>query len=580
MQPAFGWGNGVAVRTVQRGFVTRLPALRGWLLTGLAALLVLVALNAPTRLREMEPTSFLRLPLEALVFLAVVLAVPSRFRKVRVGLALVAGLALAATAVVKLLDIGFQEALDRPFDTVTDWGYADLFVETLRSSVGTGTGWALLAAIVVLVVGLFVLLPLAVVRTTRVATTHRRRAAGAVAALTVLWLALSLLDVRGVAGDVASRDTAAYVYGQFARVPETLREEKEFIEAAQDEPVRKERLDTSLAGLRGQDVLLVFIESYGRVAVEGSWFSAGVRDVLTDGERRLGRAGWSSRSAFLTSPTFGAVSWLAHATLQSGLWTNTQPRYDVLVKTKRLTLTRLFGQRGWRTVGVVPANTRDWPQASFYDFDRLYDSRNVGYQGPWFGYPPMPDQYTLSAFQRLELGRERKRPLMAEIDLITSHAPWSRTPWMVPWSSIGDGSLYHEMHPQLLSEDEIWPSPRKVQTAYRNSIQYSLTALFSFLRKYGDEDTVVVVLGDHQPSKIVSGENAGHDVPISVIARDPAVMARISSWEWQPGLLPRPDAPVWRMDSFRDRFLDAFGRGPVAAGPPDRQTGQRSRGAR
>jgi hypothetical protein len=367
---------------------------------------------------------------------------------------------------------------------------------------------------------------------------------------------------------VASRDTAAYVYGQVVKVPTTVRQEKEFVEATKEDPVRVERLDRSLAGLRGKDVLLVFVESYGRVAVEGTWFSKGVRKVLADHERRLRRAGFSSRTAFLTSPTFGAVSWLAHATLQSGLWTNTQQRYDLLVKTRRMTLSRLFGQAGWRTAAMVPANTRDWPQASFYDFDRLYDSRNVGYQGPWFGYPPMPDQYTLSAFHRLELAPKRRRPLMAEIDLITSHAPWSRTPWMLPWSEVGDGSVFNAMHPQLLSEDDIWPEPRKVQDAYGNSIEYSLTALFSYIENFGDDDTVVVVLGDHQPAKIVSGEDAGHDVPIAVIARDPDVIDRISSWQWQRGLHPRPDAPVWRMDAFRDRFLEAYGRRPLAAGRP------------
>ena len=29
-------------------------------------------------------------------------------------------------------------------------------------------------------------------------------------------------------------------------------------------------------------------------------------------------------------------------------------------------------------------------------------------------------------------------------------------------------------------------------------------------------------------------------------------------------MLPDPDAPVWRMDAFRDRFLAAFGPSPVA----------------
>jgi hypothetical protein len=32
-------------------------------------------------------------------------------------------------------------------------------------------------------------------------------------------------------------------------------------------------------------------------------------------------------------------------------------------------------------------------------------------------------------------------------------------------------------------------------------------------------------------------------------------------------LLPSPQAPVWRMDAFRDRFLTAFGRHPPAVSP-------------
>ena len=71
---------------------------------------------------------------------------------------------------------------------------------------------------------------------------------------------------------------------------------------------------------------------------------------------------------------------------------------------------------------------------------------------------------------------------------------------------------------------------------------------------------MLLVLGDHQPATIVSGRQAGHDVPITIIAHDPAVMNRISGWGWQDGMLPQPNAPVWRMDSFRDRFFKAYDR--------------------
>ena len=71
------------------------------------------------------------------------------------------------------------------------------------------------------------------------------------------------------------------------------------------------------------------------------------------------------------------------------------------------------------------------------------------------------------------------------------------------------------------------------------------------------------MLGDHQPASVVSGQGADHDVPISVIAKDPKVVDRIASWGWQDGLRPTPDAPVAGMDTFRDRFLSAFGSTPA-----------------
>jgi len=547
------------VPTVQRRPGSRWSTLGPALLTAMAAVLVLLALTVPNRLEDMAPGAFVRLPAEAIVYAAVVLALPPRFVRLRVILALAAGVALGLTAVFKVLDLGFLEALNRPFDPLIDWRYAGSLVETVRGSAEGALGIALLVLAGGLIAALLVLLPLSVLRVTRVTARHRRTALRVVAVLASLWLALGALDVRTDSGAVSSRETATYVYGQVSRIPSELRDRRDFARAAETDPLRRVPAADLLTGLRGKDVLFVFVESFGRVAVDGSSVAPGINEVLDSGTRELARAGFAGRSAFLTSPTFGALSWLAHSTLQSGLWVDSQQRYDHLVTSPRLTLSRLFGRAGWRTVADVPANTRDWPQGAFYDFDRVYDSRNVGYRGPRFGYPTMPDQYTLDAFHRLELAPADRRPVMAEIDLITSHAPWSRTPRMVPQSTVGDGSVYDGMPEQLPSETDIWPSPERVRAAYGRSIEYSLEALVSFLTSYGDENLVVVMLGDHQPATIVSGEDAGHDVPITVIAGDPGVLDRISGWRWTEGLRPAPDAPVWRMDTFRDRFLAAYG---------------------
>jgi hypothetical protein len=84
------------------------------------------------------------------------------------------------------------------------------------------------------------------------------------------------------------------------------------------------------------------------------------------------------------------------------------------------------------------------------------------------------------------------------------------------------------------------------------------------VQHYGRKNLVMVVLGDHQPATVVSGLDASHDVPISIIAHDPAVMRRVGGWGWVDGMRPTAQAPTWQMSSFRDRFFGTFGSAPAA----------------
>jgi len=345
------------------------------------------------------PADVLRPPPEMLLVVALAL-VP--WRRARQVLSATLGLALGAVVVVRALDLGFERILDRPFDPATDWVYLGPGVGVLGDSIGVGAarGTAVVAGLLAL--ALLALLAVAVVRVSTTAAAHRRPAVAAALAIALPAIALTPITQAGPDGAVA------LAVDEVQQVRADLADRRTFDREIATDRYGDARPDTLLRGLRGKDVLVVFVESYGRVAVEGSGFAPeiddGVDPVLDDGTRRLRAAGWSSRSAFLTSPTFGAASWLAHSTLQSGLWVDSQRRYDQLLDADRLTLASAFEGAGWRTVFDVPANTRDWPEgADFYGFDQLYDSRNVGYRGPEFGYAPMPDQYTLERFRRLEL---------------------------------------------------------------------------------------------------------------------------------------------------------------------------------
>jgi hypothetical protein len=182
----------------------------------------------------------------------------------------------------------------------------------------------------------------------------------------------------------------------------------------------------------------------------------------------------------------------------------------------------------------------------------------VGYRGPKFSYAPMPDQYVLSAFRRLELAKAGRSPVMAEIDLVSSHHPWTPLPHLVDWNDVGDGSIFTGMPDKGLSPEQVFQDPEKVRSLYGQSIQYTLNTLFSFMTTYPDPNLVVIMVGDHQAHSYVSGQHPGHDVPVSIIAHDPSVLNQISAWHWEDGVLPSPSAPVWPMSQFRDRFLTAY----------------------
>jgi hypothetical protein len=151
---------------------------------------------------------------------------------------------------------------------------------------------------------------------------------------------------------------------------------------------------------------------------------------------------------------------------------------------------------------------------------------------------------------------------MAEIDLVSSHTPWAPLPRMVHWNEVGGGSVFADMPAEGQSPDLLWRDPDQVRAAYGRSIEYSLNTLVSFVETHHDENLVLVLLGDHQPATIITGQNPSHDVPVTIITHDPAVMDRIASWGWQDGMRPSPQAPVWPMDAFRDRFLTAYGPHP------------------
>ena len=99
----------------------------------LALVFVLLVLLTPNEFSRLTPGTFVSVPLELLLGVAVLLLLPPKARLVA---ATIFGVALGLLALMKLLDMGFFAFLARPFDPVLDWGLLDDGMRFLAGSIG------------------------------------------------------------------------------------------------------------------------------------------------------------------------------------------------------------------------------------------------------------------------------------------------------------------------------------------------------------------------------------------------------------------------------------------------------------
>ena len=318
--------------------------------------------------------------------------------------------------------------------------------------------------------------------------------------------------------------------------------------------------DQLLTGLRGKDVLLAFVESYGKVAVQGSSFSPQVYAVLDKGTRRLQAAGFSARSAFLDLADLWRhqlAGALHHAVGPLGR----QPaalrpaRQDRPLHAQRRVQAGRVADRRCRAIerpGVVRG-------VSFYHFDKVYDRRDVGYHGPRFAYASMPDQYVLSALQRLELAKTPPPPPLRGARLgLEPHAVDPHPP-ADPLARRGR-RLDLQQHSGG-QHDQARALERLLSAYARRTAGPSSTRWARWSRSCS---ATADPISCSSSWATISPPRSSPGSARVTTCRSRLLPTTRRCWTGSPGgagddgLRPGPQAPVWPMSAFRDRFLSAF----------------------
>ncbi|WP_062013604.1 hypothetical protein [Aureimonas sp. AU4] len=542
MRPASAVRRGTDARSAARAAV------------GLA--LLLAALALPERPGAAE---WGRVPVEW--FWAVGLLALGRGR----AFALLAALLLAVsgvTTLLKLADWGTLLAFSRPFDPVTDGPIAAAGWQLLSGTLGMGRAALVLGGAVLLFLLALAAAAWGLTGLRRLDGRARRLLAAGGLGLGAVTSILLLLAPASAGRPPLSADLEPYLVAKASGMGRSLAARAAFERELLDDPLREAPPPGLLSALAGHDVLVLFVESYGRSAVEAPDYAGPTVRRLRTVERDLAAAGIGARSGWMRSPVSGGQSWLAHGTLLSGLWVDNQARYAGLIASGRESLNRLFHTAGWRTVAVMPAITMPWPEAEWFGYDEVRAAWNLGYRGLPFNWVTMPDQFTLRRIG--DVLAASPAPVMVEAALISSHAPWTPVPRMVPWEEVGDGRVFDAQARSGEAPDVLWRDPAKVRRNYALTIDYALEAVGSFVAR-GGRNAVTLVLGDHQPAEIVTGPGASRDVPFHILSGDPAVLARLDALGLTSGMVPAGDVPSFPMSEFRERFVRAMSESPAGA---------------
>lgn len=535
-----------------------------WIVTLVLAALVLdLVLIQPNHPAAVAWVALLLFPLELPAILLALLA----FGQSRAGLIfrilLVA--VLSTILVLKSADFVMFVSLNRGFNPVADLPLVGSFFDLIRGAIGPAASIGAMIAAVLVTQAVILVLWWACGTWARITVPSLGRSLAATAALVAT--AIMIADIGAKMGRwtlpfnyPGTAFTARVGVERVATARQTIADLRVFRAAAQNDPFANA---TGLFDLVDRDVLIIFVESYGRTSLDTPFYADTHLETLAAAETQLSALGLELSSTLMTSPTQGGQSWLAHSTFANGLWIDNQTSYRAALDSGRQTLFHLAADAGFHTAAVMPQITLHWPESETMGFETILAANDLGYQGTPFNWVTMPDQFTFAAMDRLLLAnRTDTRPMFVQLATGSSHAPWVPVPDLLPWQDVGDGTIYNPIVATSDAPAIVWQDHDRVRAQYRMAVDYALQTVFAYAALHADNPPLMIVLGDHQAAGFVALDERA-EVPMHLIGPKHLVDL-LSDADFHPGLIPPATTRIRDMDQFRAYMLNALSSQPIA----------------
>jgi hypothetical protein len=290
--------------------------------------------------------------------------------------------------------------------------------------------------------------------------------------------------------------------------------------------------------LRKPNIYLIFVESYGSVLYKRADYKEAYIALLAELQQQYQNAGWYTASALSESPTWGGGSWMAYTSALFGLRIDTHPQYlSLLEKYQTSTypdLGHFLKNQGYEyahvsSLSVELGETKQQQYQNFYRMDQWLHYSDLDYNGPQYGWGPAPpDQYVLN-FAHQTIVEHAKKPVFLFFITQNSHFPW------VPLPKLLDDWQTFNLIVEKPETPSVVPPHNVKRQNYFNAINYELRFLTDYILQTGDEESIFILIGDHQPQQ-VSRRNDSFDTPIHIISKDAALIDAFSDYGFGRGL--------------------------------------------
>ena len=195
-------------------------------------------------------------------------------------------------------------------------------------------------------------------------------------------------------------------------------------------------------------------------------------------------------------------------------------------------------------------------ERAYYGFDLFIDGRDLDYRGPPLGYWKIPDQFSLARFDEMHPVGPDSPPRFLFFPTITSHLPFGPVPpYQADWKRLLTPDPFGAEESRRLMKAYIdWLD---ILPKYVGMFDYTYRWLGGYLQRPEPRESVMLWVGDHQPTSSVSGEGASWDVPVHLVTRDPALLERFVALGFRAGLEPYHPS-LGGMHELTARLIQAF----------------------